>query len=438
MQIQNNIRTKERTDMIKRGESSPSMKTYVKGYMNILFPLKILKRVLFRPYLGKWYPYIDVHSPGYENQLSLLYGKIELEFLNKKLCCSCYKELDIDASLDTGVPMALCKDCSLRRHYGYWICLQKVIINIFKCNENNEDEEIGFQTNICENLLKPRCNFPLAFERVNPCLKNHAIGVIILTGNNLEVIIGTLDTIKYQMMWRGGIFGLIFGYSNKILNLEMLNHILRIFIKQLNQIIKEYSFHIKTIFNDNLEKVNICKTRLRASFNKSESLLEKDRKIINEWFFLNFLGFYTNYDAKKLLITLIEPSFRLMEYVIKSIYKILNPNLELLDIIEIYKTFTPYSFELRTYFENNLNDEFNKEDISDMLRYLRKTCEYDINSIILDIFDRVKAVNFRHIVDKLKINEILCSLGSYIVINTDFSKDISFIQLNDLIGCKIQ
>lgn len=436
MEMQNNIIAKGKIVEEEDIDTFAGISTYVQPYMDMLFPLKVIKRVLFRPYLGRWYPYIDVYSPSYENQLSFFYGKVELEILKMKLCCGCYRELKSDAIVDIGIPVALCKECSSRVYYEYWSCLAKVVIDVFKCIENGEEDKSGFESTNCENLLKPRCNFPITFERVNPCLKNHAIGVIILTGNKLDVIVGTLETIKYQMIWRGGIFGLVFGYSNRVMNLERLSQILRVFIEQLDQIVKGYNSRIKRGANEEHEKVHIHKAELIPSFKKSENSLEVERSIINGWFLLNFLDFYTNYDAKKLIFKIIEPSFRLVEYIVESFHKKLNLkfNLELLDIIEIYKTFSPINLDLRAHFENYLNEMLRKENIKYTLKSLRRNCEDDV---ILEVSDNIKVINFRNMTEKLEIYEILSSMGSYILVNSNFSNRFSFIHLKDLIGCKI-
>ena len=442
METSNNVADNKRFVQKEKGEAFLGANFYVKTYMDMLFPLKIIKRVLFRPYLGHWYPYIDVYSPGCDNQLSFFYGKIRLEVSNDKLCCHCYKHLNNNFGFlasSLSIPVSLCKDCISMIFYDYWDCLGKIIKDAFTHNEDDKEKESITKTLICEDLLNPKCGYPISFEKVNPCLKNHAIGVLILNHNKLEIIIGTLEAIRYQMIRKGGIYGLIFGYSNRVLNLEMLRLILRDFIKQIKLIIEDYNFHVE---KDNLkeESRNIKISNLESinHFKGTKNLFELDKTIISEWFLLNFLSYYTNYSAKKLMHTILTTSFNLLEYLVKNLYKKLEFDLEILDIVEINKTFTPLSFELRDYYENLFKKWLGKENFRDVLRSLSKNCENLIRCIIPSISDEINIVNFERINGKLKIYEIMCTLGSYIILKSNQSDNYSYVDLNDLIGRKIQ
>lgn len=58
---------------------------FVINALSNYYPIKIVKRFMFRPLLGRWYPYIDVKSSGYSMQLSLFFGKLNMTFSLEKI-----------------------------------------------------------------------------------------------------------------------------------------------------------------------------------------------------------------------------------------------------------------------------------------------------------------------------------------------------------------
>ena len=110
-------------------------------------------------------------------------------------------------------------------YYNYWNCLQYVWDNNCQILQDNNKfkEDLIRKNSICDNFLEPRCRYPRDAERTNPCLKNHAIGLVLENECRFKIIIGPYDSLKYRMIWNGGLLGIILGYSNRILNLDILN-----------------------------------------------------------------------------------------------------------------------------------------------------------------------------------------------------------------------
>ena len=442
METSNNIADKKRFVQKRMGETFQGVNLHVKTYLDVLSPLKIIKRVLFRPYLGRWYPYIDVYSPGYETQLSFFYGKIRLDVSKEKLCCHCHKYLTSNFDFlanSLNIPVSLCNDCSSMIFYDYWDCLGKLIKDAFTHNQDDKEKESISKTLLCEDLLNPKCGYPITFEKINPCLKNHAIGVLILNHNKLEIIIGTLEAIRYQMIRKGGIYGLIFGYSNRVLNLERLRQILRDFIKQIKLIIEDYNQLVqKNNLNEEWKNIKISNLELINPFKGTKNLFELDKTIISEWFILNFLSYYTNFSSKKLMHMILTPSINILEYLVKNLYKKVELDIEILDIVELNKMFPPLNFELRDYYENLFKKWLGKNNFRDVIRNLSKNCENVIRCIIPSISDEMNSVNFEKINSTLKIHEIMCILGSYVILKSNHSNNYSCVNLNELIGHRIQ
>jgi aspartate/methionine/tyrosine aminotransferase len=91
-------------------------------------------------------------------------------------------------------------------------------------------------------LLDPRCGYPKDSERLNPCLEDFGIGLVMIDSHTLKIFIAPLKTLKYNIIWHGGLFGLILGRYNRIINIETLAELLLELAKNLKKILGEPDF----------------------------------------------------------------------------------------------------------------------------------------------------------------------------------------------------
>lgn len=233
MVINSNLGEEGPWNQTLKGAISETPDEFTKNALSMVYPPKIVKRILFRPYLGKLFPHIDVEVPNHRTQLSFFYGRINMRFSREQNCTLCKTKLTEDNNMlgtesKSFIPICLCNRCKERVYYEYWDCLNSTIANALKSvNDNSnlynfEIELNKVETHRCQNFLKPRCNFPTESSHTNPCLKNHGLALLMSNQRNLKLLSAPIDKLKYIMMWEGGIAGIIVGYKRKILNLELL------------------------------------------------------------------------------------------------------------------------------------------------------------------------------------------------------------------------
>lgn len=401
---------------------------FTRNILSTLYPSKVIKRFIFRPLLGKWYPYIDVKSEFYDSQLSLFFGKINMKFSKERICSYCSKNLDGFTRIIDALPIALCKNCFPRIYYGYWDCLNEIYNKKYFNSDENECQII------CKDLLAPKCGFPHNSERVNPCLKNHAIGLVMIDDSTLRVIIGPLEFINYQMAWKGGLLGLIFGYSNRIMNIEILEQKFRKIFPLIKSSIKEFNnndgyhkiFNKKSFFGE-------YKISLHSPYLDLKNF--SDNHSIIQWILINFFRYYKNFEIKLFIANFFERPLSFLKILLKQILK--KFDIEILQFIELYKYFTPLTSDLRQNFEDNVKKLLNIDKISKFSRYLIEN-EANIKFVdLVEIFKQIPFVNFKALNKELEIYEILCALGSKLIVKSNISDNPMLLTISDLIGRKI-
>ena len=60
--------------------------SFAEEILKNIYPIKKIKRILYHPLNGRWYPHIDIESTGYHTQLSFFYGKLNLFILEDRFC----------------------------------------------------------------------------------------------------------------------------------------------------------------------------------------------------------------------------------------------------------------------------------------------------------------------------------------------------------------
>jgi len=403
---------------------------FVINALSNYYPIKIVKRFIFRPLLGRWYPYIDVKSPGYSTQLSLFFGKLNMSFSLEKTCSVCGTELTFKNSIDNYIPLGLCEKCLSKLHYNYWYCLNKVY------NEHNSIDH-STQTpkgnQICENLLLPSCGFPMVSEKTNPCLKNHGIGLVITDNITLKIIIGTLDTLKYKIIRGGGLIGIILGYSDRIMNIEILGRIFKDFLQFIRSCAKEFNDNTK-FSSKNFDFFQETVVKVAVNHDNLSSINESKESTISWWFLINFLRYYGNYGAKVLVRDLLRKPIIILKFIVAQLLESKIFNFEILGVVEIFKFFSPVNHSLRDFCEKKIQKNFKIERINDFWPTFRKYLRRGEISNFSNFFDLEFISDLDNIEKELEIKEVLTSLGSCLVIDSNLSKNPIIICIDDLIG----
>lgn len=497
---------------------SEASDTFVKDSLQLIFPRKIIKRIILRPYLGKWYPYLDIYSPQRDPQLTYFYGSVNVNFKSKKVCALCESNLNnyttnlpltgrsvssnthqktnlikVDSNPSKPlkhVPIALCPDCQKKVYYDYWDCLNAVIKRAFNLKVSSSGSEAtNFYYNeskdfinasydndvICENLLEPRCGFPKDSERLNPCLKNYGIGLKMYDTQTLKITIAPLESLKYQMIWGGGLFGVILGHRNRIINLETLTNLLPKIAGELTSVIDKINDDNSDYVQGNNDSISLnCRSddkcnynlyhqnhqnqdnsepsQLRMIFSPEEEEISNQviSHRITEWLIFSFFNYYNDNKVKGLLnYLLIRPS-ELLKCIVDALLK---QDIEVLNIINIYRKFPPLYAEFREYLEEYLghylvvNDFIDiKSDASNLSNTLldailkenkkiskappNTTLLYRLFGNVVENFFQIKSYQL----NKLEMYNVYTSLGPWLISNTNLSREPSIIHINELIG----
>jgi hypothetical protein len=469
-----------------------STDTFTQTSLSLIFPRRIIKRVIYRPYLGKWYPHLDIFKRNKDPQLTYFYGPVNVVLTHEKICALCEEKLETRNYRDSAilesdhegnktnqtfqgytrlpVPVSLCSKCRKLVYYNYWECLSNVIAFSFKicanCENGNEDghHQIfkNYLTNsslasekkiICDNLLEPRCEYPKDSERLNPCLENFGIGLVMVDVRTLKIFIAPKKNLRYEIIWHGGLFGLLLGRHNRIINIEILRELLPKIVANLEKILKgpytiESEVKNGTEGGENTVPLTI-QFNISSEFGNNEELTRQSFSNIAEWLMFAFFDYYNTEEAKTLLNILLHKPASLLEHIVVELRKTMD--MEILEFINIYKKFPPLSTELREYIESTLNHYLLTNNII--------TAKQSSESIIKAIFDLTKNEGendrksgisiirklFNHIVSQfqyfhsyqlnnLELYRIHTSLGSLLISQTNLSREHSIIPIRELIG----
>jgi len=448
-----------------------STDNFTKSSLSLIFPKRIIKRILYRPYLGSWYPYIDLFEPNKELQLTLFYGPINLVFTPYRICALCGKDLKkitgykakgkIEEKSNRkkpkvstiALPISLCDKCRREVYYSYWDCFSKLIEYSFQnfCGNRKETEEISnmsVKNVLCQNFLEPRCGFPKDSEMLNPCLEDYGIGLMMTDTNTLKIVIGPMGTLKYQMIWQGGLFGVILGRHNRIINLQILAGLLPKFARHLRKSLNELNIESKSLEYqiENFASIEIAISTGDKIKKESNSSIHIQ---IAEWLIFAFFNFYNTNDAQTILnLSLLKP-VSLLKQIMIEISK--NVDLEILEFINIFEKFPPFCDEFRKYIAeylnhfllmNNLISKHKNVDmiLKVLLNLATKQDSNDINpcmEILRKMFLKITQ-NFLYLhsyqLNELELYQILASLGPFIIARTNISHEPSIIHINEIIG----
>ncbi|MBD3213212.1 MAG: hypothetical protein GF311_11450 [Candidatus Lokiarchaeota archaeon] len=472
--------------------SRVSTDTFTQTSLSLIFPRRIIKRVIYRPYLGKWYPHLDIFERYKDPQSTFFYGSVNIILTHEKICALCEEKLETRDYLDSAttnpnhegnatkltyqgdtrlpVPVCLCSKCRKLVYYDYWECLSNIIEFSFKSNAKSENEEgndhqqifgnhlidtrlTSKKETVCENLLEPKCGYPEDFERLNPCLENFGIGLVMVDVQTLKIFIAPKKSLKYEIMWHGGLFGLILGRHNRIINMETLREFLPKVVDNLKNILKEI-YNTKSKIKSGTKEGNhtipiTIQVNNLPAFGKKEELISQSCNIIAEWLMFAFFDYYHTKEAKTVINLLLQKPASILEHIIMELRNTMD--IETLEFINIYKKFPPLSTELREYIESSLNHYL----LTNNIITTKKSSKTLLKSF-LDIMnkkgekDRKSEINtirrlFNHLVshfqyfhsyqlNNLDLYEIHASIGSLIIAQTNLSREPSIIPIRELIG----
>jgi hypothetical protein len=506
--------------------------SFAESTLEIIYPEQVIKRIILKPVLGRWYPFFDiVSSSSTDMQLSFMYGKVTFSLSTEKECVICHHKMNTtekpseynynnqkfrqerdevgevknfvgsrsqesDHPTETRIPIALCSDCQEKIYYNYYFCLKRIInqgtknsnhIQKVDCdksrkitNSTNSIEEnniISENRIICNNLLSPSCGFPINSERTNPCLKNHAFGISILKGNAMKMFVAPIESVKYKMIRTGGICGVIIGYSDRIMNLERVKEIYPRFINVLkqgetlngkngnkssltkneNSSLKKQQIRQLVIDSEPLEPCKeYSQTKIYEPFENLDPAQKYD--LAYYLFALHFFMYYKEPKIQSYIKSILErtsvPLKNILERVINSF------DFEILDFLELIFSYPPVDRNFRNNIENEIIKDLDLDSNldSDLAKKLKISTAFqeslgDIinkeedSKDILTMFDKIIKVIKTYIpfydsmqlnnTDNLKVNEILCSFGTYLIARSNLTRTPILIDAEDLIGRKM-
>jgi len=403
-----------------------SLSEGVETFLYNLYPPRVIKRFQYKPVAGKWFPFIDVKIQNRPNQWAFFYGRVNLTITEEKFCTACGINLKDETPVPSHIPISLCLSCRKKIYYGYWDCLYGVISENLRAleinfkSENQKPMNMGTQKSLCRNLLEPRCGYPQDAEATNPCLKNHGIGLILKDAQTLSIVIGPLNLLKYRLIWEGGLLALVFGFSNRILNLEQLNILLR----------KAF----RTIYQSAESQLQILSPFSRLNHQQYQDFF-------NTELLIEFFKYYQDSDIRKHLNDYFSAPLKILEAISRSLVK--DCDVEILDYVELCNQFPPLSRTFREAMEHRLNDHYNIEDkdykwenfpdeiINHIPKFLEEPSQSPFNVVPLDL---------NNLKQEMSIHEVLGSFGPHLLCKSDYSMDLKdpiLLNMKDLIGRKV-
>jgi len=96
-----------------------------------IYPDKYIKRIIYKPYLDYFFPYLDLSLDGRSNQLTLFYGDQNVHLSDKKYCISCNKELSTGNLSKIQVPVSLCQRCLELLFHGCQHYMIRLFVRIY-------------------------------------------------------------------------------------------------------------------------------------------------------------------------------------------------------------------------------------------------------------------------------------------------------------------
>ena len=263
------------------------------------------------------------------------------------------------------------------------------------------------------------------------CVRNHGIGIIIFSPGKIGIVIGRLDLIRYQMIWMGGLYGVILGYSSRIMNLEMLEKVLEVIVRDLRSL---FMGKLALSKETSVEVIPVG-DRMR----KNEKLGLKPELGIY-WILCCFYNYYNDFNSRKVIRTLLKPCIELLGVVLDRLMRRGGPNIEMLDFIELHDIHAPLTSRLRGYLEGILS----KSCEGGGLKELSKTIIQDPEVSLIRVQDtlrvmenKIKEYRIDQLSGDLEIHGVLGSIGTNLIIDSNISEVPVIIHLDDLIGREI-
>ncbi len=418
---------KETTNQIKPDDSLDySIYELSCNYLEEIYPRKLIWRIIYLPVNGHWFPFADIKDFYAEmTQLTFFYDSlhITIPLSSIRICGSCERPLERMNRIRNIFPLSLCKLCVSEIFYQYVDCLEGIYLtNLQKFLNKEKILEKKEMTSLCSNLLQPRCNYPLSFESTNPCLRNHAIGIIFKDFYTIQIIIGLEHSLKYKILWEGGIFAVIFGSKFSILNIEILNSVLgELFTEVIN-------------FTHNFN----ANQNLNMKFNINWEYIDDNEVIINKflesWFLLQFLDYYQNYRCKQYINYLFK---NVIEYYLEIIAFLNNRfNFDVICYLELYKMYPPINLGLRTEIERTIETEMFVNSIDELFKLHYAELDRDLSRILNTFLKSFPSLSKKQ--TTLEIYKIYAALGPTLLIQSNLDLKPSILYMKECIGTLIQ
>ncbi len=436
---------------------------FTKAALSLLYPPRKVKRILFRPYVGKLFPYIDVETPNQRTQLSFFYGRVNICFSRDRRCIGCGTILNKEESerkrvnLDS-IPLYLCNKCEKRIFYDYWECLHSTIIHATRPTLNQTQTTSSARENgviskgnkgtkpnrRCDNFLEARCGYPIDSPYINPCLKNHGIGLLISDDYAVKVLAAPLDILRYMMMWEGGIIGIILGRKRQIINLEMLE-------ENLQKVIYTTKIAIHNCgcqANANKENDDIILRVPQVEKNRNNKIYAIPKQSI----LYSFLKYYKAHEVQKYSKILIDKPLFILKSVLEEVGRVCK--LYILEFINLYERYPPLNFQLRKSLEalftsrlnikkvdqfqcSMMNDIHSKGSNNQSTNELFKLGEFEISrefKAFLNSFWSYEHLELSNLTQDLEIYRIMGAFGKILIVESNQSNKPITLNMNELSG----
>ncbi|MBN1800685.1 MAG: hypothetical protein JW891_04220 [Candidatus Lokiarchaeota archaeon] len=455
----NSIKSRE-GDLVQGSEvlKGDKMSQFAESALKLNHPGHLIKRMVYKPFIGRFFPHVDATAREDTSQLGLFYGTIQACFSPEKYCGSCETRIDGNDIFDNNrVPLALCEECHSRLYYDYFKCQESVKRKIIAVQGSKFQKELEHQGEIqndvekepCEDFLRPSCGFPANGEVTNPCLKNHAIGLISMDGDHVVILVGLRDTIKYRMIQVGGLFGVILGYRQRILNLEELRRI----VPQIQEALSTTFYDDDETGRNRAQITLLLDSQLRAS----EAWIHR---AFHYWLFHAYLNYRVNREVSSFLRARITAMSRPLRTMVQKLVQRLE--FDDIELIETINYFPPIDKEIKITLETALQDGFNAmESISsrknssspDVLEIIRILIDKDLANLsnranranradesYLEYLERFGLLNLFEVLkleestEVLEIQKVLWAAGSFLVVKTRFREAPVVLNMKELIG----
>ena len=398
-------------------EIQESLSDFTSDLLSSLYPSSIIKRIVYRPLIGRWFPNFEVVNQGLSNQMAFFFGDVNMCFSEERYCAFCGLRMLTTPTVLNFISISVCDDCSNKIYREYWHCLDSIQHSCMKEIDKKSQCSCS-EVSTCDDFFNPRCGYQSISETINPCLKDHAIGLLLMDAHNVMILIGRKDLLKYRMIWTGGIIGIILGLSNQIMNLAILKKLLPKIYKTINDQANSYN---NQYGNSGIQIIYV-------SYQLNDNLIK------DSWFFgffYAFLSYYSSHAIRSYFNRFFSKPLEWLKMVIRELFS--RCNLEILDYIELCDIYPPIDFSLRELLEDHFKELMDSRHHGGG-SFLECIKGLDLNfltqrELIQDFFHNLE--EFPH---ELKLEKILWSMGPYMLIKSGNHRKPIIINIKELIG----